>query len=242
MNCSTCRPLLGAYLDGEIDAAGCVEIEAHLAGCAGCSAQLEAARELSLVLRARASRPVPRPEFERALEDSFGARRRGPARRTLALASACAASLLLGWLLAFASFGPRAQTSLAGEVVAAHVRSLQADHLVDVASSDRHTVTPWFQGKLPFAVASRDLAEHGFALAGGRLDLVGGRPAAALAYRRGPHAVNVFVWSSDAPDAPLEVAHLRGYSMPHWTRAGLEHWIVSDADESGLVELAHLLE
>ena len=246
MNCPDSLALLEAYLDGELDARGCAELEAHLQACTPCAARLASARALSQTLRARASRPVPRAAFEQALLASVaGESPRASARagsgRALLVAAACAACLWFGWLWGSAA-ASRADAALEVELVAAHERSLEVDHLLDVASSDRHTVTPWFQGKLPFAVQSRDLSEQGFALEGGRLDLVDGRGVAALAYRHGPHAINVFVWPATGPDGEPAVLHWRGYALVHWTRAALQHWIVSDADEKALLELARLLD
>jgi anti-sigma factor RsiW len=247
MNCPDCLALLEAYLDGEIDARGSLELEAHLGSCGTCAARLASARSLSQTLRTRASRPVPRAAFEQALRASVAGAGRGAGarrglRRAALVVSACAASLLLGWLWGSGGTSGAAGAGLEGELVAAHVRSLEVDHLLDVASSDRHAVTPWFQGKLPFAVQSRDLAEQGFVLAGGRLDLVDGRDVAALVYRHGPHAINVFVWPAAEPDREPVVEHLRGYRLVHWTRAALQCWIVSDADEKALLELGRLLE
>jgi anti-sigma factor RsiW len=241
MNCPACLALLDAYLDGELDARGALELEAHLDSCKPCAARLASARALSRTLRSRASRPVPRAAFEQALRASVAGARWNLRRAALVLA-ACAASLLIGWLWGSGRPGAAAGADLEGELVAAHVRSLEVDHLLDVASSDRHAVTPWFQGKLPFAVQSRDLSEQGFVLEGGRLDLVDGRGVAALVYRHGPHAINVFVWPAAEPDREPVVEHLRGYRLVHWTRASLQHWIVSDADEKALLELGRLLE
>jgi anti-sigma factor RsiW len=121
------------------------------------------------------------------------------------------------------------------------VRSLQADHLIDVASTDRHVVNPWFQGKIDFALGAHDHADKGFALEGGRLDYVGGRTVAAVVYRHGPHALNLFVWpaahESRADEGELVV---RGYRLAHWSAGGTERWIVSDADATTVHALADL--
>jgi anti-sigma factor RsiW len=128
------------------------------------------------------------------------------------------------------------------EVVAAHLRSLQAEHLTDVVSSDRHTVNPWFQGKLTFAVKAEDYSARGFALTGARLDYVAGSNAAALVYRHGRHVLNVFEWptNDDVSRAP-RLATVRGFATQHWIASGLHVWVVSDADPSTVAELTALL-
>jgi anti-sigma factor RsiW len=115
------------------------------------------------------------------------------------------------------------------EIVDAHVRSLLPGHLFDVASSDRHTVKPWFTGKTDIAPPVVDLAAMGFPLVGGRLDYVDGHSAAVLAYGRGRHTINLFIWRSDENDKAAQSFIVRGYSMLHWTSAGLSYWAVSDA-------------
>src|SRR6185295_16705421 len=127
-------------------------------------------------------------------------------------------------------------------VVAAHIRSLQAEHLTDVASSDRHTVNPWFQGKLSFAVKAEDYAAQGFVLAGARLEYIDGSDVAALVYRHGKHVLNVFEWPihADASTGPRLVT-IRGYATQHWIANGLNVWVVSDADPRTVAELTALL-
>jgi len=131
---------------------------------------------------------------------------------------------------------------LAGEAVATHLRSLQASHLTDVASSDRHTVKPWFQGKLPFSIPVADLRGQGFALEGGRLDYLGGRPVAALVYRARQHVINVLVWADpEAADSALRADTRNGVHALHWTSGGMTFWVVSELSEDELRRLAALL-
>jgi anti-sigma factor RsiW len=141
---------------------------------------------------------------------------------------ALAASLAL-----FALF-PSGQ-SLEDQLVDAQARSLEAQHLVDVATSDRHTVKPWFNGKVDFAPPVVDLAPQGYPLVGGRLDRVDGRRTAALVFRRRAHAINLFIWPGEAPAAPL-VERKQGYSLVRWGRGGLVFWAVSDVDQPDLVQ------
>ena len=126
------------------------------------------------------------------------------------------------------------------DAVGSHVRSLMVEHLTDVASSDRHTVKPWFDGKLDFAPDVKDFAAQDFPLVGGRLDYLNGRAVAALVYRRNKHLINVFVWPSrNAGDDKTE--NLRGYSVINRDARGLHYCLVSDLNEKELRELADLL-
>ena len=127
------------------------------------------------------------------------------------------------------------------QVLDAHLRSLQLTHLTDVASTDQHTVKPWFVGKLDFAPAVVDLASEGFPLVGGRLDVVGGRSVAALVYGRRKHVINVFVWPSEGSDAVARSGAERGYTWIRWTRGGMRFWAVSDVAASDLEEFARRL-
>lgn len=118
---------------------------------------------------------------------------------------------------------------LVGDLVDTHVRSLMANHLTDVQSSDHHTVKPWFAGKVTFAPYVPELQPQGFPLVGGRVEFVNGRTAAALVYGRGLHTINLFIWPAGASDEGNRSATHGGYSLVHWTAHGLSYWAVSDA-------------
>jgi anti-sigma factor RsiW len=167
-------------------------------------------------------------------------RGRRPAPRVL-IAVAASVLAALGLWTAARWRADDAGTVLAARVVDAHLRSLQLDHLTDVASTDQHTVKPWFVGKLDFAPPVADLASEGFPLVGGRLDVVGGRAVGALVYARRKHVVNVFVWPEEETDSAGRAGTLRGYSWRCWTHAHVRYWAVSDAAPEELQLLASLL-
>ena len=148
----------------------------------------------------------------------------------------------LGWQIASSRLNLSAQQQLSAEIVDAHVRSLQPGHLSDVISTDQHTVKPWFNGKVDFAVPVRDFADDGFPLQGGRLEEIEGKTVAALIYGRRKHEVNLFVWPETASgDTAARSSALRGYQLITWRKSGMEYWLASDLAQPDLEVLQHLL-
>ncbi|HJU19990.1 MAG TPA: hypothetical protein VJ770_26355, partial [Stellaceae bacterium] len=137
--------------------------------------------------------------------------------------AALAASVLL-------ALWPSGQRGLVDAVIDDHVRALQPGHLVDVASSNRHTVKPWFAGRLDFAPPVKDLAAEGYPLLGGRLDYLDGRTVAALAYVHGGHRIDLFVWPEAGGDIAPQSAERHGYNLVHWRQDGMALWAVSDIE------------
>ncbi|HEX7557560.1 MAG TPA: hypothetical protein VF386_00100 [Usitatibacter sp.] len=159
----------------------------------------------------------------------------------LAMAASFAAVALVTWNLALLGGGPGADELMARDLVNAHVRSLMIEgHLNDVVSSDQHTVKPWFAGKLDFAPPVVDLANAGFALAGGRLDYVNARAVAVLTYRYRQHVVNVFIWP-EAGEVEPRASSRQGFSVVQWTHGGMRYSAVSDAAAAQLFSLAEAL-
>jgi anti-sigma factor RsiW len=142
-----------------------------------------------------------------------------------------------------AMFGSAAQADVvAREVLTSHLRSLMPGHLMDVVSTDQHTVKPWFDGRIDFSPPVNDFADDGFRLIGGRLDYLDGRPVAALVYQRRKHIVNVFVWpAADGSQSPVESTAHDGYNLLHWRRGGMNYWMASDLNAQEMGAFARLL-
>jgi anti-sigma factor RsiW len=244
MSCSQAQWLHG-YFDGELDAVRAAEFEAHLRSCAVCAQALAAQQALRGALAAAdLYAKAPASLRSRVRAELPGPRAAMIARPVLWRGLAAAASLVLAvglWRAVPAWRGEATEREQARQVLDAHLRSLQLTHLTDVASSDQHTVKPWFVGKLDFAPDVVDLAQDGFPLVGGRLDVVGGRSVAALVYGRRKHVINVFVWPSEEPDAAPRSGGERGYAWIRWTRKGMAFWAVSDVAASDLEEFARRL-
>jgi anti-sigma factor RsiW len=254
MNCSSVQDLLHPFIDGELDVVRHVEIEEHLKQCDSCAEQERRLRALRETI-ASASLRYPAPAALREKIRSTTAtpspamthdaapigRSNRDRRQSILQFAAISAGLLVGvfWSRGSDSTADR----LAEAVVAGHVRSLQADHLFDVPSSDRHTVKPWFKGKLDFSPEVPDLAAAGFALSGGRLDYLVDRPVAALVYTHGKHTINLFIWpaANDKEQSVRSYAH-QGFNLRNWEKSGMIYWAASDMNDQELDEFAQLFQ
>ncbi|HEU5016641.1 MAG TPA: anti-sigma factor [Pseudolabrys sp.] len=240
MTCEKSAVLLHALLDGELDAGHTQEVEAHVAGCTRCSAQLAVLRDLRQALKDRAlgySAPVSlRSGIDRVLPSSAPALSRRSMLRGFAWGSLSTAVAAAGVTFVIARQGN--DNSLLGDVVSAHLRSLQADHLTDVLSSSEHTVKPWFNGRIDLAPPVPNLAAQGFTLIGGRLDYIDGKPVAAIVYRRRAHVINLFVAQDLGPQLPStpRLTIVQGFNILRWAEQGLDLTAVSDLNRRELGE------
>jgi anti-sigma factor RsiW len=264
MNCEEATKLMDGYLDGELDPITSQTIEQHLRECRKCEqaykahgllvraigdatpyykAPAELRERIQSSLRrevaeqANGSGNIPRdarpliakkqPEQQSILF--------GTSWNWLALAAAIVFAAIIAWNVLPRLQRPGNDQFLATQLIASHVRSLMANHLTDVASSDQHTVKPWLDTKLDFAPAVPDLSSEGFPLLGGRLDYLDNRPVAALIYQRRKHFINLFVWPAgrDETRTPKTITR-QGYQLLHWADSDFNYWAVSDVNEADL--------
>jgi anti-sigma factor RsiW len=245
--CPDHEPLLQALLDGELDAANALSLEAHLRTCPGCAAHYRMMQAVRTRLAETDLSAPASPALRSRIDALIAAEGRRAARsaphhwweRPLAGWSAAGAMAAVAASLFLFQAAPIQTASLQDELVADHVRSLLASHLIDVATSDRHVVKPWFNGKINFAPPVVDLADQGFPLVGGRLDYAGSREVAALVYKRHAHVINLFVLPSRGGGLSwLARAQPTSYSVIHWRKGDLDFWAVSDVD-AGQLEAFH---
>ena len=243
MDCKAARDLVPLYFDGELDRATARELETHLDDCAECRDALVALDALRRALREDAPRYAATGELRERLQAELGDRRPRPLRRMqrpwLALAASAALAFVAGGG-AVSLWQQRAGTPIAHDLFESHWRALAAASPVDVISTDRHTVKPWFAGKLADAPFVQDFAEQGFALVGGRLDYAGSERVAVLVYRHGQHLIDVFVLPASAGAAPA--ATLReGYALDPVSLGGRPAAMVSDMDATERARFGALL-
>lgn len=248
---------LSAYVDQHLPHVELVGLAQHLSDCASCRAQIEQLEHL----RQR----IGQAEMRHLSDHAFSARLRHALDETLNLSPPAPSRNMGKFKLPFSrwwqGFGVGALASvcvaivtlemmprhhdieLSDELVSSHFRSLQVDHLSDVVSSDRHTVKPWFTGKVDFAPPVHDFAADQYALIGGRLDYVQHRSVAVLVYRYHQHIINVYVWpdNSQATSAATQVSR-QGYHLLGWQTGGMHYWAVSDTGEAELQRLQALME
>jgi len=245
MNCQASESQRQAYLDGELDLTRSLELEEHLRECSECAQAFDSIRLLQKSLRSDALRFQPPVSLEKrvrsALRREGGWRAQTFPRRWL-IPAISAAVLLILFAGYFLTRTP-ADNFVASEIVSSHVRSLMINsHLIDVPSEDPHTVKPWFDGKLDFSPPVKDLTPQGFTLIGGRLDYIANRPVAVLIYQRRKHVINLFVWPAPNGDTKPAAQVRQGYNLIHWTKAGMNHWAVSDLNLAELEQLAEELD
>ncbi|MDR3437044.1 anti-sigma factor [Telmatospirillum sp.] len=244
-DCHQAHPLLSAAIDGELDPAAQAALDRHLAGCDDCRKALEEQKAFRDTLRSVLTRHqapdglharlmASLPEEKPQPTVSSRPRRRWSHGAWAGSALALAASIVL-----FVSV-PSHQDEMTRELVAAHVRSLMPGHLIDVPSSDQHTVKPWFNGRVDLSPPVPDLSEAGFPLLGGRLDYIEERPSAVLVYGRRQHRINLFVWPEPGRDRAVGQTQRNGYTVLSWRQGDIAYAAVSDLAAEELADFRRL--
>jgi anti-sigma factor RsiW len=246
MKC-TSEHLLDLYLDGELAVQESAEMREHLEGCSTCGMEYRRLEQIRSDIRIQVGRFVPPAGLEQRVQAALhkAARKEARPNRLIQNWMAVAASVLLfasvAWNVALLQSHSSAKDLLAQEVLSSHLRSLVGSHLVDIPSSDQHTVKPWFNGKLNFAPDVRDFAREGFPLIGGRIEYIDDQPVAALIYQRRQHMINLFMWpAASSSSSGYSAIKKRGYNLVSGTQDGMNYWLVSDVQTSELEQLAQL--
>ncbi len=255
MTCDDARVLMHALLDDELDLTKALEVQRHIEGCPECARAFdmfaamrsrlkdEALRfEVPSTLEENISRAIRARTPEASRSTVYPSRRASLSQRAALFALPAALAATLALVIVPRALKSGAGQDLANEVVASHVRSLMASHLMDVVSTDKHTVKPWFNGKLDFSPPVNDFAKDGFPLVGGRLDYIDGRPVAALVYQHGRHVINVFIWPSSGDttsEERIETEH--GYNVEQMIVDEMNCWVVSDLNPVELGKFAALI-
>lgn len=249
MECRDAPELLAAHVDGELRGREALDVARHLETCAQCTAARAELTALRRAVRTDATRyRAPEALAARVQAALPASPRRGPVRevafwRRLALGSAFASVLAIALAIGVVATRPLSSDLVADDIVASHVRSLVSGRAIDVASSDRHTVKPWFAGKLDYSPPVHDLAAQGFPLEGGRVDYIAHRPVAALVYRRHQHTINLYVLPAapGAPDSGPSSESRQGFALLRWIRGGMAYVAISDAEPAELAQFRSAL-
>jgi len=243
-----------AYFDGELDALSAAEVERHSEVCAECRALLQDLDRVRTALRQDLTYASAPPELRarvmRALdeESTVGSPRRDGVRLTSrrpgpfwkgAFSGIGGTAIAAG--IAFFVLAPAFINPVLDDLVSAHVRSLMPDHLVDVVSTDKHTVKPWFAGHTDVSPVVADFDQQGYRLIGGRADYFDHQRAAVVVYQHGPHVINVFSWAADRSGLPKNTTR-NGYHLAFWKTGNLVYCAVSDTAWDELLGLVRLLQ
>ena len=266
MQCDRAHDLIGAYIDGELTGPDRQTMTAHLQTCPECAALAQdlvrigrqvataghEATPMALTMRIRNALAKEAASTPKTLEQDASAQviqipttnhrawHPGFARQVANLVAACIFSSALTWG-AFTLQTP-VTSRPENDIVSAHIRSLLQDSPIQIASSDSHTVKPWFNGRIDFAPDVKDLTAEGFPLAGGRLDYIADRRVGAIVYRRRIHVVNVFMWpAANAESRPPQFETVKGYNLMSWSRSGVTYWAISDLNAGELRQLQSLM-
>ena len=250
MDCRTCEAMVDAYLDGELSTTECTAFEVALPGCPDCRRRLEETRALSGFLRALPAEAAPdllRARIERELRAISAASR--PSRpnpafgrnmRGMAMAASLIVAVGIGWL--GGTIGGRNGPG-DDQLVSTYLRVASSEHPVDVASTDRHTVKPWFAGRIDYSPPVHDLTSDGFPLEGGRLDVVAGRKVSVLVYRHNQHRVALSLWPATASgNTAPKVVERNGFALAEWRHDGFEMQAVSDIAAAEMATFAAALD
>lgn len=238
MSCDEIASLLSPYVDNELTLSECAKVNEHLCKCESCTAQFLSFQNLHRLMGESNLRYKLPSDLERRILKMQPRRRRF--KTTFFVRN-------MGWIAAlfvatiaisqFRYFEVKSQNELAHEVLSEHVRALQTGHLIEVVSTDQHTVKPWFNGKVDFSPVVKDLKEFDFPLIGGRIDYLSGHPVATIVFQRRKHVIDLFVWPEESVQKTGEQSFsINGYNILKWSSDGFLYWAISDLNSTELNE------
>jgi len=247
MNHDEAAKLLGPYQDGELDLATCLKLEEHMADCPSCQQMLSQGKELVELVQSETPRFKASPFLKTRIQAALREEQSSPSAipwwkqiSSIWTYSGLATAALV--VMAVSLFSMQGIPELDRDAVANHVRSLQVNHLMDVVSTDQHTVKPWFAGKLDYSPQVVDLTPSGYPLIGGRLDVLDHRNVAAIIYQRRKHYINLFIWPSNTNSLPEKLYNQNGYHVLGWTKSGMNYLAVSELGEKEFREFAQMIQ
>jgi anti-sigma factor RsiW len=246
MVCESWRAKLDTYLDGEVPEAEMRTFDAHVRNCPSCSADALTRVQMKRAIQVAGKRYTPSAEFRKRMQRKIAAK----PQRSLGLGwtfAATAAAIIVVGTLTSVYLGTRSgRNQVFSEIADLHVATLASSSPVDVISTDRHTVKPWFQGKIPFAFNLPELQNTGFSLLGGRMTYLDQTPGAHLIYDVGKHHISVFVFQERSLPARLDKDPVSPnqltFNMETWTQGGLRYFVIGDASAANIDSLAKLFK
>ena len=251
MVCESWKAKLDTYLDGEVPEKEMRTFDAHVRNCPSCSADALTRVQMKRAIQVAGKRFAPSAEFRKRMQQSIAPKRQRSFRLGWMLAAAAAVVLVVGSLTS-AYLGIRSGRDLASrdhvysEIADLHVATLASSSPVDVISTDRHTVKPWFQGRIPFAFNLPELQDSGFSLLGGRMTYLDQTPGAHLIYDVRKHRISVFVFQERSLPAGLDNNFLSPKELPFnmetWSQGGLRYFVIGDASAADINSLAKLFK
>jgi anti-sigma factor RsiW len=246
MVCERWKEKLDTYLDNELPEQEMRTFDAHVRGCTSCSADALARVQMKRTVQVAGKRFTPIAEFRRRIQQSIAPKPQRRFRLSWILAAAAAAILVAGALTSTYMGNRSSRDHVYSEIADLHVATLASASPVDVISTDRHTVKPWFQGKIPFAFNLPELQNSEFTLLGGRMAYLDQTPGAQLIYDVRKHHISVFVFQERSLQAGLDENSLSPkkvpYNMETWSQGGLRYFVIGDASAGDIDRIAKLFK
>jgi len=246
MKCEEIVLQIETYIDGELTLSDRRDIEEHLSDCSTCNKKVEVAQLLQQQVRSVEYKNMPsnlKINIQNKLRDLTGeeTKKSGLFKWLGIGGGAMATGSFATWMLmTFVFFSPL-NTQLADAIISSHISALMVDHATDIKNSDKHTVKPWFNGRVDFSPQVKDLSDKGFIFIGGRLDYLQGKTVSALVYKRRAHIINAFIFKAEDNTTTSPTSLQRhGYNLIFWKKNGLHYWLISDLNKKELDILAQL--